>query len=145
MSSTSREEGATVPLSEHEQRQLDMIERALYAEDPKFASTVRATDLRSHLRRRVKRTAFVVVLGFALLVGGILVPSKGNPPLIAISGFAIMVAAGFLLARSWLKLTGRVSDAPRLRMDRPRELRERGGWKSRFEARWRRRFDDRDY
>ncbi len=134
-----------MPLSEHEQRQLDMIERALYAEDPKFASTVRATDLRSHLRRRVKRAAFVVVLGFALLVGGILVQTNGNPPLIAISGFAIMVAAGFLLARSWLKLTGRVSDAPRLRMERSRELRERGGLKSRFEARWRRRFDDRDY
>ena len=28
-------------LSEHEQRLLEQIERALYAEDPKFASTVR--------------------------------------------------------------------------------------------------------
>jgi hypothetical protein len=121
-----------------------MIERALYAEDPKFASTVRATDLRSHLRRRTKRLAFVVALGFALLVGGILVPSNGNPPFIAIAGFVIMVAAGFLMARSWLKLTGRVSDAPKLRLDRARDRHE-GGWKSRIEDRWRRRFDDRDY
>jgi hypothetical protein len=40
-----------VPLSEHEQRLLDQIERALYQEDPKFASTVRQTDLRTHMRR----------------------------------------------------------------------------------------------
>ena len=35
-----------MPLSDHEQRLLEQIERALYAEDPKFASTVRTTDLR---------------------------------------------------------------------------------------------------
>ena len=44
-----------MPLSEHEQRLLDQIERALYAEDPKFASTVRSTDLRTHMRRRMRR------------------------------------------------------------------------------------------
>ena len=32
----------TVPLSEHEQRLLDQIEQALYADDPKFAATVRS-------------------------------------------------------------------------------------------------------
>ena len=31
-----------VPLSEHEQRMLEQIENALYAEDPKFASNVRS-------------------------------------------------------------------------------------------------------
>ena len=36
--------GGAVPLSEHEQRQLDQIEQALYAEDPKFAQAVRAQD-----------------------------------------------------------------------------------------------------
>jgi hypothetical protein len=35
-----------MPLSEHEQRMLDQIERALYAEDPKFASSVRASRMR---------------------------------------------------------------------------------------------------
>ncbi len=30
-----------MPLSDHEQRMLDQIESALYAEDPKFASSVR--------------------------------------------------------------------------------------------------------
>src|SRR6266496_322696 len=44
-----------VPLSDHEQRLLEQIERALYAEDPKFASTVSSTDLRTHARRRGRR------------------------------------------------------------------------------------------
>ena len=39
-----------VPLSEHEQRLLDEIEQALYAEDPKFASSVRSA--RRHRRSR---------------------------------------------------------------------------------------------
>ena len=33
-----------MPLSEHEQRLLEQMERALYAEDPKFASTLRSAD-----------------------------------------------------------------------------------------------------
>ena len=57
-----------MPLSEHEQRLLDQIERALYQEDPKFASTVRATDLRTHMRRRLRRAALVLALGFGLLL-----------------------------------------------------------------------------
>jgi hypothetical protein len=131
-----------VPLSEHEQRLLDQIERALYAEDPKFASSVRSTDLRSHLRRRIKRMSAVFVLGFAVLVAGIVVrPSR---PVVSIGGFVIMVAAGWLIARSWLKLSGRLSDVPRLNFDRPGSPAE-GGWRARFEDRWRRRFDDRDY
>ena len=42
-----------MPLSEHEQRLLDQIEQALYADDPKFAATVRSarSRSRSHPRR----------------------------------------------------------------------------------------------
>lgn len=131
-----------MPLSEHEQRLLDQIERALYAEDPKFASSVRSTDLRSHLRRRIKRMSALFVVGFAVLVTSLVI--RPSQPFIGVAGFAIMVAAGWLIARSWLKLSGRVSDAPKLNFDRPRASAE-GGWRARFEDRWRRRFDDRDY
>src|ERR1700742_2505140 len=52
----------TMPLSEHEQRLLDQIERALYAEDPKFASTVRGGPLRrTPPRRRVQGIGLVVL------------------------------------------------------------------------------------
>ena len=51
-----------MPLSEHEQHLLEQMERALYAEDPKFASSLRGRDPRSNFRRRVllAGTAFVV-------------------------------------------------------------------------------------
>ena len=50
----------------------DITERALYQEDPKFASTVKSTDLRTHMRRRLRRAALVLVLGFALLLTGLI-------------------------------------------------------------------------
>lgn len=131
-----------MPLSEHEQRMLDQIERELYAEDPKFASAVRSTDLRSHLRRRVKRMVVLFVVGFAILVASLVI--QPSQPVIGVAGFAIMVAAGWLIARSWLKLNGRISDTPRRQVDHPNAP-AGGGWRARFEDRWRRRFDDRDY
>lgn len=41
-----------MPLSDHEQRMLDQIESALYAEDPKFASSVRGGGFRAPTARR---------------------------------------------------------------------------------------------
>ena len=35
---------SAVPLSDHEQRQFEQIERTLAAEDPKFVSTVRSME-----------------------------------------------------------------------------------------------------
>ena len=60
-----------MPLSEHEQRQLEQIERALYAEDPKFAQAVRAKDPRVHYKRRVVEAAIGFLLGVGLLLAGV--------------------------------------------------------------------------
>ena len=57
-----------MPLSEHEQRLLEQIERALYAEDPKFASTVRGGKLRRPSRRRRVQGIVLFVLGIVMLV-----------------------------------------------------------------------------
>jgi Protein of unknown function (DUF3040) len=59
-----------VPLSEHEQRLLEQIERALVDDDPKFASSVRTGDRRLKARRKLQLGAFLVVVGMAVLVGG---------------------------------------------------------------------------
>ncbi len=59
-----------MPLSEHEQRLLEQIERALYAEDPKFASTVRGGKLRRPSRRRRVQGIALFVLGVVMLVLG---------------------------------------------------------------------------
>ena len=67
-----------MPLSEEELRLLEQMERALVAEDPKLASTMRGTTLRAVARRRAVISALAFVVGlkpdFAIvlqLLGGI--------------------------------------------------------------------------
>ena len=60
-----------MPLSDHEQRMLDQIESALYAEDPKFASSVRGGGFRAPTARRRLQGAALFVMGLAMLVSGI--------------------------------------------------------------------------
>lgn len=81
-----------MPLSEHEQRLLDQIERELYAEDPKFASTVRGARLRRPARRRRIQGIALFVVGVALLVLGVVVPvlRVADIPLISVLGFLVM-------------------------------------------------------
>jgi uncharacterized membrane protein YgcG len=146
-----------VPLSEHEQRLLDQIERALYQEDPKFASTVRATDLRTHMRRRLRRAALVLALGFGLLMAGVVTQQYA----IGIAGFVVMVGALLLAMTSWKRMGQpgqpdlHVAGGP----DRPRSSRggsggsrrvrppsgggSSGGMMGRLEERWKRRWEER--
>ncbi|GAB3906088.1 DUF3040 domain-containing protein [Kibdelosporangium lantanae] len=81
-----------MPLSEHEQRLLDQIERALYAEDPKFASTVGRARLRRPSRRRRIQGAALFVVGVALLVLGVVVQQFwfGGFPAVSLLGFLVM-------------------------------------------------------
>jgi hypothetical protein len=77
-----------VPLSEHEQRLLEQIERALVDDDPKFASTVRTGDRRLKARRKLQLGALLVILGFAVLVGGAVARS------VPLGVFGFLVAFG---------------------------------------------------
>ena len=82
-----------MPLSEHEQRLLDQIERALYAEDPKFASNVRGARMRSPSRRRRLQGIAVFALGLVLLVVGVMLPvTPAGIPVISVFGFLVMFA-----------------------------------------------------
>ena len=86
-----------MPLSEHEQRLLDQIERALIAEDPKFASTVRGARLRRPSRRRRLQGVALFVLGVALLVLGVVLPLKpGGVPVVSLLGFLVMFFGALL-------------------------------------------------
>ena len=67
----SRHEEEPVPLSEHEQRLLEQMERALYAEDPKFASALRGKDPRSNFRRRILLAVVGFIVGIVLLMTGL--------------------------------------------------------------------------
>ena len=131
-----------MPLSDHEQRLLEQIERALYAEDPKFASTVRLTDLRRWHRRRVQRAAMILAIGLAAIVVGLIL---GRVLVVAIGAGVAAVGAAFTAFAWW-----QTAQNERLRAARrsQADLRGRGGpresFRERMEERWQRRWDERD-
>ena len=132
-----------MPLSEHEQRLLEQIERALVDDDPKFASSVRTGDRRLKARRKLQLGALLMVAGLALLVGGAVARSF----LLGAFGFVVMFAGTALGVFNYKAATGAVdpgTTAPgaargtgRGRGGRPR----RQPLKTRLEERFRRRYD----
>ena len=142
-----------MPLSEHEQRQLDQIEQALYAEHPRFARAVRAADPQVHYKRRVFYAALVFVVGLALLPVGV----ATSYIWISVVGFVVMLTACYWAASSYRRMTGIATGrvAVSLKEARPRRKarlsrekrggrRSAGGIGERLEERWRRRQEGRD-
>jgi Flp pilus assembly protein TadB len=82
-----------MPLSDHEQRILDEIERRLAEEDPKLVEQVGRTDLYTHLARRIRMAAISFILGAVLLL--LFVVS----PWVAAAGFVVMVLSALLIYR----------------------------------------------
>jgi hypothetical protein len=132
-----------VPLSEHEQRLLEQMERALYAEDPKFASTLRGTDLRSHYRRRALQSAIGFVLGIALLMTGVVAKDM---VMVSVLGFLLMLASAVFAVSNWRRIPGAddgTAAAAAAPGAKPKKRRgPRRGIIDRFEERWRRRRDE---
>jgi len=135
-----------VPLSEHEQRQLEQIEQALRAGDPRFADAVRAADPRVHYRRRVIAAALGFVIGVGLLLAGVVI----NVILIAVAGFVVMLACSLWAVTSYRRMTGittgRAPAKDRASGQERRAARDRragkqagSGLMGRLEERWRRR------
>ena len=91
-----------VPLSEHERRQLEQIEAALRAGDPRFAEAVRAADPRVHYRRRVIEAVLGLLAGVGLLLAGIVV----DVVLVAVAGFVVMLACSLWAVTSYRRMTG---------------------------------------
>ena len=125
-----------MPLSEHEQRLLDQIERALYAEDPKFVSTVRGGRLRRPTRGRRLQGVAVFVLGLVLLVVGVAVRAlwiMDNFPVLSVIGFLVMLT-GAVMAVTSVGAKGQQASAKRGEQDKSR-------FTGRMEERFRRRFE----
>jgi hypothetical protein len=128
--------GEAVPLSEHEQRLLEQIERALYAEDPKFASTVRGGRLRKPTRRRRLQGVGLFVLGLVLLVVGVAVPQlwlASSFPVLSVVGFLVMLG-GAVLAVTSVGQAGQPGQPKETEPDKNR-------FTGRMEERFRRRFE----
>lgn len=134
---TATKEGQ-VPLSDHEQRLLDEIEQALYAEDPKFAASVRAARTRSRTRRSAALCVLGVLAGLALVLVGLV----ANLVALSVVGFVLVVGAcGYAVQ----VLRGRRNNSSTVpaAADTSKAARQ-SGLKSRMEERLRRRFDNPD-
>jgi len=131
-----------VPLSEHERRQFEQIERALRASDPRFAEAVRAADPRLHYKRRIIGAALGFLTGVGLLLAGV----AANVIAIAVAGFVVMLACSMWAVTSYRRMTGSATaKAGRSgKMRRAAHGRQAGrqagsGLMGRLEERWRHR------
>ena len=152
---TTPEQEVHVPLSEHEQRLLEQMERALYAEDPKFATSMRSAKASAGDRRRVAIGVVGLLLGLGLLVAGV----AAKLVVVGVLGFLAMLG-GLWLAISALTSPGTASaesgatpgpqgptDISSRRSGRGQKPRQRSGesLSDRMEARWRKRRETGDF
>ncbi len=130
-----------MPLSEHEQRLLEQIEQALYADDPKLASTIRSTNPRVYVVRRLWRSFALFLLGLATLVAAVIITHVPGFVL-GLVGFALMLLAALRLASDLKRLSGRPDVSTR--QTRTTKTPSRASFMERVEERWRKRWEDRD-
>lgn len=138
-----------MPLSEEELRMLEQMERALLAEDPKFASTLRGSRMAGSVRRRIILSSAGFVAGIALLMTGVIARQE----IIGIVGFLVMLGAAFF-GLTAMRARHAVPDTPEQALQgsqgltvidggrRPRRQRSprgSGSFMERMEQRWRRR------
>ena len=147
-----------MPLSEHEQKLLDQMERALYAEDPRFASHMKGTPGAPN-RRRIVVGVCIAVAGLATVLAGVtteLIP-------LGVVGFVVMVAGVAWAATPARKNRGQSGDAaqstaaPGAKAPRPtqagprppktpgksrRQSKGSGSFMHRMEERWQKRRDE---
>jgi hypothetical protein len=134
-----------MPLSEHEQRLLEQIERELYADDPKLVSTVRSINPRTYALRRLWRSTALFVIGLGVLVAAVVI--SGNHGVVSIVlglvGFVVMLLAALRGSGDLRRLGGRPDLDSRMRRSRLSAKRRRS-IAERAQERWQRRWDDRD-
>ena len=125
-----------MPLSEHEQRLLEQMEKALYAEDPKFATSLRSTPGARAARGRAALGVLGVLAGLGLLLAGV----ATTLIIIGVVGFIVMLAGAVLIYSAFQVRT--VEDAAAPTTESPSRPRKSTGFMDRMEDRWRRRSED---
>ncbi|MEV6649772.1 DUF3040 domain-containing protein [Streptomyces sp. NPDC051219] len=132
-----------MPLSEHEQRMLEQMERALYAEDPKFATALEGSGLRTYTRRRVYQAVAGFLVGIALLMAGMVAQQIW----VSVVGFLVMLGCAVLAVTGWRKAP-KPGEQPQSGASAPggtatrRQARQRRSMMNRIEERWQRRRDE---
>ena len=132
-----------MPLSEHEQRLLEQIERDLYADDPKLVSTVRSINPRTYALRRLWRSTALFIIGLAVLVAAVVINSGATSIVLGLVGFVVMLFAALRGSGDLRRLGGRPD--PDARHNRPRSSsKSKRSISDRAQERWQRRWEDRD-
>lgn len=121
-----------MPLSEHEQRMLEQMEKALYAEDPKFATSLRSGSGPRASRGRAALGVVAFLLGITLLMVGAIT----NVIAVGVLGFVVMLMGAVLTYAGLRARPEQAEGAPR----HPSAKRSRG-FTTRLEDRWHRRRD----
>jgi predicted lipid-binding transport protein (Tim44 family) len=140
-----------VPLSEHEQRLLEQMERALYAEDPKFATSMRSARSGAGDRKRIVVGVIAVLVGLGLLIAGV----ASKLVVVGVLGFLAMLGGIWLVIRSMRAAPEQAAApgaggpaAPTDITSRSRKTRQKRSGESlsdRMEERWRRRRETGDF
>lgn len=124
-----------MPLSEHEQRLLDEIEQALYAEDPKFVSSVRSARPRNRVRLILALSTVGVLAGLAAVLIGL------TTQLIVISVLGFVLIVGSCVAAASALRGPRQSAAAAISTPQSAQARQ-SNLRSKMEDRMRRRFEE---
>ena len=91
-----------MPLSDHEQRLLEQLERALQDEDPKFASALQGARLRGRLRLRLLLAGLGMLIGLAALVYGLV--STQHLLALEVAGGAVALGGAWIGWTSWRRM-----------------------------------------
>jgi predicted metalloprotease len=123
---------------------LEQMERALYAEDPKFATALEGSELRTYTRRRVYQAVAGFLVGVALLMAGMV----AKLVIVSVLGFLVMLGCAVLAVTGWRKAPkqgeqpgGRGHDGDR-QSHSHKQTRPRRSMMNRIEDRWQRRRDE---
>ena len=125
-----------MPLSEHEQRLLEQLERALQDEDPKFASALLGDRLRGRLRLRLLLACLGMLIGLAALVYGIV--STHHLLALEVAGGAVALGGAWIAWGSWRRMPapGEIVPAVKIKAARRASSGPRGTFMQRMELRW---------
>jgi hypothetical protein len=124
-----------VPLSEHEQRLLEQMERALYAEDPKFASSLRSAGPRPGNRRKAAIGVLTLLVGMGLLIAG----PVTSVVALGVVGFVVMLAGTMLIISAMRAAPAETTAAPTSPAQPKAKAQKSGGFMDRVEERFRKR------
>jgi len=124
-----------VALSDREQKLLEQMEKALYAEDPKFASSLRRSGLTiaPGERRHVILGLISLVAGLALVFGSVV----SKMVIVGIPGFLLVLTGFVFIARGLQEPVAAATPTP----TKVRNRSKNSKMMSRLEERWQQRRD----